>query len=635
MRILKFTGIALGALLGLLVLAVLAVWLFVHPNDYKGRIAMAVKDSTGRELSLPGDLHLSVFPWLALELGPASIGNPAGFGTQPFASVRHAAVRVRLLPLLRGQLEAGRIQIDGLDLRLVRNAQGKGNWEDFGQREATQPEAPPGAPTLPRIAGLEVRDSRVSLDDLVADHVQLEVGRVGPGLAVPVSLQLALTPHAGAAPIDVRFAAPAVSLDPAAQALAVPALTLRLGDAQVDGSAQGTKLLDAPAIGGRFSLAPVALRGLLRQLGIEPPTTRDPKVLGTVSGSGDYAYGGNALRMTRLELKLDDSTLRGSAAITDLATMALGFDLALDRIDLDRYRAPGATAAPSAAAPSAAADLPVDALRTLELEGTARIGEARVAGLALSQAHAVIAAHGGLVRIAPLEAGFYGGRYAGTIALDARPAVPTLALEQGMDGVDLAALLRDFAHTQRLSGRARLAAKLTAQGRRSDALLGSLAGHATVAVANGAIEGIDLWHDVQQARSLAEKHELAGGTDAGRTAFEALGASADLAAGVATTRDLLVTSQLLRVSGEGSANLATQAIDYRVLARILKEPPGAGGGGATLADVPLTIKGTMAAPVVRPDLEGLAKARLKQELDKHKDEIRDKLKGALEGLLQR
>ncbi len=688
MRILKFLGIALGALLGLLVIGLLAIWLFVHPNDYKGRIATAVKQSTGRELELPGDIHLSVFPWLALELGPASLGNPAGFSQEPFATLRHAAVRVRLLPLLHGQLEAGRIEVDGLDLRLRRNAQGKGNWEDFGQADAAQPQAAHAAPTLPVLAGLVVRDSRMSFDDLVADQVQLEVGRVAPGAVVPVSLQLALTPHAGAQPMTLKaqlalepdldhsryqvsglalsgtlpgasplafsVAAPTLDLDLAAQTLAMPTLAAQLGDAQFTASAQGTRLLDAPAISGHFTLAPLALRAWLKQLGIEAPVTRDPKMLGQLAGSGDYAYGGNALRGTRLEWKLDDSTLRGSAAVTNLDTMALAFDLTLDRIDLDRYRAPeppaaaagakgssGAaspgTAAPAAAAP--AADVPVAMLRGLAIDGTARIGQARVAGLTLTQALATIDAHAGLVRLAPLQAGFYGGHYAGSITLDARPELPTLALEQAMDGVDLAALLQDFAHTQRLSGRTTINAKLTAQGRRSDALLRSLSGHATAAVANGAIEGLDLWFAVQQAQSLAEKHTLAEGQGKGRTAFETLKASADIAGGVASTHDLAVTSQLLRVSGEGSANLVSEAIDYRVLARILKQAPGAGGAspaaGGTLVDVPLTIKGTMAEPVVRPDLEGLAKARLQQELDKHKDEIRDKVKGALEGLFKR
>ena len=134
MRGIKVIGYIVGGLVALIVIVLVGIWLFVNPNDYKGRIAQGVKESTGRELSLPGDIKLSVFPWVALELGPATLGNPPGFGGEPFVSVKHVAMRVKLIPLLSGQLEVGRLEIDGLDLRLKKDAQGKGNWEDMGKK---------------------------------------------------------------------------------------------------------------------------------------------------------------------------------------------------------------------------------------------------------------------------------------------------------------------------------------------------------------------------------------------------------------------------------------------------------------------------------------------------------------------
>ena len=135
MRALKLTGIVLGVLVALIALMLIGVRLFVNPNDFKGRIEKTVKDQTGRELHLPGDIKLSVFPWIALELGPVSLSNPTGFPAEPFIQVKHLALRVRLLPLLHKELNVGRIDIDGLDLRLLKNAQGKGNWEDFGGKD--------------------------------------------------------------------------------------------------------------------------------------------------------------------------------------------------------------------------------------------------------------------------------------------------------------------------------------------------------------------------------------------------------------------------------------------------------------------------------------------------------------------
>ncbi len=130
MRTVKILAGVVGGILVLLAAALLAVWLSVNPNDYKGQIAAAVKQSTGRDLVLTGDIKLSVFPWVALELGPASLGNPPGFGEEPFVAFKHASVRVRLFPLLAKRLDMDRVDLDGLDLRLARMREGVGNWED-------------------------------------------------------------------------------------------------------------------------------------------------------------------------------------------------------------------------------------------------------------------------------------------------------------------------------------------------------------------------------------------------------------------------------------------------------------------------------------------------------------------------
>ena len=115
MRALKLVGIVVGGLVVLLILLLLAVRLFVNPNDYKDRIAQQGKASTGRELTLSGPIKLSVFPWIALELGPLSLGNPPGFPAQPFAAVQHIVLAVIL-----GQEPAGnRRDPEQIEVRVV------------------------------------------------------------------------------------------------------------------------------------------------------------------------------------------------------------------------------------------------------------------------------------------------------------------------------------------------------------------------------------------------------------------------------------------------------------------------------------------------------------------------------------
>jgi AsmA protein len=665
-RALKLVGLVLAGLVALIAIALVGVRLLVNPNDYKDRIARSVKDSTGRELALPGDIKLAVFPWIALELGPASLGNPPGFGAEPFAAVKHAALRVKLLPLLHRQLQVGRIEITGLDLRLHRNAAGKGNWEDFGGGQSAPASPGAGAGTLRELAGVLITDSRVSYQDLVAEKVNLEVGRVTPGAATPVKLTLNLvtgpdarplalagrfdvTPDLaggryrfapleldgaislakGAAPVPWKFAAPELAVDLTAQTLSAPAFSAQLGAARLSGAVQGKKLLDAPSFGGTFKLDPVALRALLGQLGVAAPKMRDAHALASLAASGELAYGGNALRATRLDVRLDDSVLRGDAGLTNLDTKAMSFDLAIDRIDLDRYRSPDETGVKQ---PAEAQGSPGDPLKTLRMNGKLSLDSAKVAGVTLGQVHLEMAARDGVIHIAPARARLYGGNYTGDITFDDRGAVPALKLSQTMAGVDMAQLLRDFAKTQRLSGRGTVSSTLTARGRGSEALMKSLNGHLAASIDGGALEGLDLWFEINRALAVVQQQTLPAGQSSGRTRFDTCKASADLTDGVATTRDLNLASQNLRVTGEGTMNLVSGAIDYRVKATVLKQPGSPGAG--TLADVPVTVTGTLGAPKVRPDVGGMAKARVQQEVEKHKQELQQKLQDKLQDLLK-
>jgi AsmA protein len=671
MRALKWVAIGAGGLLGLLVLLLLGVRLFVNPNDFKGRIEGTVKDQTGRELQLPGDIRLSVFPKIALELGPASLGNPAGFPAEPFAQVKHLALHVRLLPLLHHELNIGRIDIDGLDLRLLKNGQGKGNWEDFGGKETPAPPAASGSsiPALRDLSGVAIKDSRISYQDLVANGVNLNIGRVAAGATTPVSLKTQLTSGEGAAPLElslkldlapdfvakkyqvsrlelqgaraaaggvralqVKFDTPAASADLGAQTLSVPAFSAQLAGAKLSGDLAGSKIVDAPRFSGNLKLDPVSPRDVMAALGIEPPKTRDAGVLKKLTGSGAFTYGGSVLGLQKFVLQLDDSTLKGEAT-DDLDTKAMTFHLELDRIDLDRYRPPEERAAVQSAAKSTAGQ--DDMLKTLRLDGTATIGQATVSNLKVTQVSATVAAKDGIVRVAPVRAQLYGGAFAGDITLDDRTPDNAFKIEETLTNVDMAALLKDFAKSQRLSGRGSVSGTFAGRGS-GDAMLRSLNGHVAANLDNGAVEGVDLWFEINRAMAVIQKQGLPSGQSSGRTKFDSFKVSADIANGVATTKDLSIVSQNLRVTGRGTSNLATEAVNYQIQATVLKKAAaGPVAAGNVLGQIPVNVGGTMSSPKVSPDLEGLAKARVQQELDKHKGELQQKLQDQLKGLFSK
>ena len=160
--LIKWVSLGLGALVALVVLGVLVVVWLVDPNSFKSQIEAAVRDRTGREFTLVGDIELGFFPWLSLRTGEGRFGSPAGFGPEPLVSWKSAQLGVKLIPLLRGDVIADRIFLSGADLRLVRHADGSANWLGLGGAEPADPGA---KPTQLNVDGLEIENSRLLFID--------------------------------------------------------------------------------------------------------------------------------------------------------------------------------------------------------------------------------------------------------------------------------------------------------------------------------------------------------------------------------------------------------------------------------------------------------------------------------------
>jgi AsmA protein len=653
---------AAGAIIVLIAVALMAVWWLVNPNDYKARIADSVKESTGRELVLKGDIKLSVFPWIALELGPASLGNPPGFDAEPFLAFNHAAVRVKLLPLLAKRLEIARIELDGFDLRLRKNAQGTGNWEGFGK---THKPAPGAGDTmsgpLPKLAGILVTQGRVSYQGFVVEKINFETGAFSENGVTPVSiafnaqrgvpgenvslraqfdlsvdatgkrLRLAavslngLLAHANdGAPVPWDMSAPIIEVDLTGQTAAVPAFTVSYSSAHLSGKLQATKIIDDLGLTGSVALAPLVLGEFAPRFGVVLPKTRDPRAFSQLAVSSDFSYAASGVRLEQVQAQLDDTHLKGSAAFVG-EPRALKFELTVDKIDVDRYLSPdNGTAAPArkaAAAPNASGEKTDKPAAEPDMDGTLSVGSVHFSPLDLSNVRVTLSSKDNVMHLYPLLAQIDGGNYTGNITLDRRGAAPVLSMDEHLSGIDMARLMAGTTYKGRLAGHGNVNLKATAHGAEFNAVMQTLNGHFDANLANGALEGVDLGYEVGLAQALV-KHtaEPAARSGPARTPFDAFKMSAEITNGMARTSDLTISSPVVRVTAQGSANLVNKALDMQMLASALKAP------GVSAADIPLKITGTYADPVVRPDAEALAKGAIKQKLQ---DVLK---KNGLEGL---
>jgi len=156
-KVIKFTGIVIAALAGLLILAVIVI--NVIPGEkFKSFIASAVQNATGRELMIEGDLDISLFTTLAVKTSDIKFAN-AAWGTRPhMVSIDRIEGAVALFPLLRGILDVSLV-VDNPDLLMEINESGEANWQ-FSQPDdsaAAKDEEPAEDETAPDTGGLPIR----------------------------------------------------------------------------------------------------------------------------------------------------------------------------------------------------------------------------------------------------------------------------------------------------------------------------------------------------------------------------------------------------------------------------------------------------------------------------------------------
>ncbi|QFY90932.1 AsmA family protein [Magnetovirga frankeli] len=265
----------LGLLLMLLLVAALALPLVLDPNDFKQQITEQVERHTGRPLQLGGDIRLSYFPWLGVELERVSLGNAKGFGDRPFAQVDEAGVKVKLLPLLQQRLEVDTLVLKGFKAHLIQEKDGRNNWQDLirpsaaGADTGADNKARPLAALL--IGGIELSDGLFIFEDRAAGRgvqltgLNLSSGQISPGLPVDIGLSSQVQPLPGGMAFSSALSGQ-LNFDPASQRLSIQGLKLRL--AELNGP-QSLELRGQLELDTRLQL--LNLRDLHLNAALQPP----------------------------------------------------------------------------------------------------------------------------------------------------------------------------------------------------------------------------------------------------------------------------------------------------------------------------------------------------------------------------
>lgn len=653
----------------------------IDPNDYKDLIAKKVHEATGRTLTIDGDIELSFFPWLGLELGQARLSNAPGFGEDPFARVDEVQVRVALLPLLSREVEADTVTLQGLRLNLSRSEEGVTNWHDLVSQEAAEEAGKPEKPASDEsaaglavaVGGINIQNAALHWQDaqtgdaLVVSPFNLETGALKPGEPFELNMDVAvdnqnpplqataqLAGEVTVEPRQQRYRFEGMTLvvdaqgeslpggrlggelhtsavaDLQAQTLSVSTLKVQAMELALMGQFEVSQLLDAPQMNGSLEAAPFSPRQLLEQLGMQRTIPEDPKALERASLALQFRGSGEAVEISSLKATVDDSTLTGKANIESLEKPRIRFSLALDQMNLDSYLPPPAEEAPQNApgAPTGGAKqgppeddlgVPVEALRELDLAGDLKAGQLQVANLQLSNVIAELRAKAGVVTVKPLRTVLYGGGIDSGLSMDVRGPVPAVSMKAELKAVQMGPLMAALQQGKGyLDGTGNVSLNLQTRGAGVADLQRLLDGKLNLKITEGALYDKELAAKVEAAVAFLEGRPPKPAGDA--ILFESLTGSANVNKGVVSNRDLQLITSLILAKGEGTSNLATSTLDYTLSLALAR-----GGEDKKRVFVPITVKGPYADLNYGLDLKKIAKEQLQEKAEKRIDKELEKV----------
>ncbi|MCK4609114.1 MAG: AsmA family protein [Gammaproteobacteria bacterium] len=399
-KALKILSIVIVAIAILFVIAVITVATLVNPNDFKGKISQIVYQQTGRQLTIAGDISWSFFPWVGVKVHDVSLSNAKGFSQQDFAKVGEADVSIRLLPLIVGKVEAGKLMLKDLDLALMRNKAGETNWQGLTSKPTSKPtkvsqtqksdslDAPdsdskPGKSSkqmaLVAISAIDVANANISWNDERAyqtaqiQHFSLQSKNVtlkkpfavkaafdfkttNPNYSghIAFNTKLTLNPQkqryllqdldlksqlktpAVTKPLSLKITAN-VNLDLTAETFSTDNLSLQLNNFVAKGAVTGTQIITAPSYSGNLQIPTFDLKALLASLG-QNIQTQNKDALGKCALQLNFQATPDVIKISSLQANLDQSKLNGTISKLDLKHKSLSFNLNLDQINFNHYK---------------------------------------------------------------------------------------------------------------------------------------------------------------------------------------------------------------------------------------------------------------------------------------------------------
>lgn len=603
----KRIGIWAGGVFGVLVVAFVLFITFADWNALKGPISRFASAATGREIAIRGDLDVD--PWSftpQFHVSNLYIGNPRHYADRgTFAVVRDAEASVRLLPLFVGHLDFVRLDLNGANISLYRNAEGVSNWSNPNAAQGRQF-------NLPAIREFSLSEGQVRFEDdkrnLALDatfSTQESADPRNPGRFTlngegrinnrPFTVELTGAPLLNvrrdrpyAFNTDVRAGATHIKADGSIQ----KPFDFSLWQANIE--ATGPDLADLYQLTGLAlpNTPPYNLRGVIQRRG---QTYGMPEVSGRV-GDSDLRGAFTATRQRNDRLMLDGDFRSNSLDFDDLLAV-LGGAPSTDR---------GESASPGQRQMAANleaqgrllpdAQLDISRVRNMDARVSYRAAHVSSETVPLRGLAVDISLDEGLLRLDPLTLELRQGRFGGAVALNAREDTPRVDLDMRLSNARIESIIAFQTQTQPINGSLLGRVQLTGRGASVRDAAANASGEISLVAPSGEIrEAFAELTGINVTRGLG----LLLSEDQGKIDIRCGVASFRVNNGIAQARTIVIDTETVLIRGEGTISLRNETLDLRLQG----EPKEA---RLIRVAAPITLQGRLRSPEVGIDAEAVA-----------------------------
>jgi uncharacterized protein involved in outer membrane biogenesis len=344
----------------------------------------------------------------------------------------------------------------------------------------------------------------------------------------------------------------------------------------------------------------------------------------------DSSIEGDRLDIKRLIARAKTTTVQASGTLTSIARLEGALDAKADPLDLDEMidvAAALTTTAESPPSPGRPAEKAAPMHIVVKLASPAGTFNS----YAFKDLSTTIEIVPGRLTLTPLSVGAFGGSFGGRLDVDSSGVASRLNVTGRVDGLDVVELLQSSGAPGGISGRLGGSVSLRGVAAETGTMIRTAQGAIHASVTDGSIPGLEIVRPIVLAFGKPSGAPVEGSG----SAFSRLAGDFVMAAGSLTSENLTMNSRDFDLSGRGTLQILTGAVDARtdvVLSRELTAQSGTDLRRFAQQDgrvvVPATISGTLQRPSVAPDLAAAVRRALGNELQRRATSL-------LEGLFKK